>query len=172
MAGGIKYSCGILGYQYIVKKLFVKIKLVCHLEEKAVINYSKMLLIIQANFQVLTATCFCLSGRTLWVKWFISEPVRPLLPPKPGKTKICSQILSDEMRGVMEYIYGIYFKMWSLISGGLMQIMDYMKEHRKGKQLDRWLHRTSINCSIASYRKEPQNEPMWDKRHQIFHLNM
>lgn len=52
----MKYSCNILGVQYRVKKLFVKIKLMCHLEEKAVINYNKVLSITQDNFQVLTLT--------------------------------------------------------------------------------------------------------------------
>lgn len=52
----MKYSCNVLGVQYRVKKLFVKIKLMCHLEEKAVISYNKVLSITQDNFQVLTLT--------------------------------------------------------------------------------------------------------------------
>lgn len=52
----MKYSCNVLGVQYRVKKLFVKIKLTCHLEEKAVISYNKVLSITQDNFQVLTLT--------------------------------------------------------------------------------------------------------------------
>lgn len=52
----MKYSCNVLGVEYRVKKLFVKIKLICYLEEKAVVEYNGVLSITQDNFQVLTVT--------------------------------------------------------------------------------------------------------------------
>lgn len=88
MGRGIKYSCDILGVLYTLKKLFVKIKLTCHLEEKAVINYNKVLSIIVANFQVLTLTFSISQDRTFWELWYISVPIRPLLSQKPGKPKV------------------------------------------------------------------------------------
>lgn len=52
----MKYSCDVLGVQCGVKELFGEIKLMCQLEEKAVINYNRVLSITQDNFQVLTWT--------------------------------------------------------------------------------------------------------------------
>lgn len=60
----MKYICGVLGVEYRTKKLFVKIKLMCHLEEKAVIKHNGVLSITQDNFQMLTEISLLPQDRT------------------------------------------------------------------------------------------------------------
>lgn len=88
----MKYSCDVLGVQCRVKELFGEIKLMCQLEEKAVINYNRMLSITQENFQVLTRTSLLSQDRTFREPWRISVPVRPLPSQKTGKPKVVPKL--------------------------------------------------------------------------------
>lgn len=102
----------------------------CQLEEKAVINYNRVLSITQDNFQVLTRTSLLSQDRTFREPWCSSVPVRPLPSQKTGKPKVVPKLRVMKCGGGG---FGLLQNVISLMSGSLIKIMDYSEEHRKGK---------------------------------------